>query len=130
MELFKSRHRLLKGEYETSYKVGNSKIVEIAKAKVYAWMEGRNACDDRPYASITGVYTDYKFRGQGLQNLIFKEIINDYHHLELRLDVYKDNRSAIGLYLKHGFIVSVEYGKPKGETFFTKPALQMIREVR
>lgn len=62
----------------------------------------------KEFAFITMVLTDYKFKGKGYARILLQHVLSDigtYGHSEVRLEVHKDNKAAIGLYKSLGFSI-------------------------
>ena len=72
---------------------------DIIVGRVFVW----NETNKKNTGFINSLYIDKNYRGYGLSNKLVKDAINKYNGYDLM--VYKDNKVAIELYKKHGFVI-------------------------
>jgi len=94
-------------------------LVENDYPYYVAWLPGENRvvgwCDVHPNAleafahcGILGIGVHKDFRSDGIGDLLIQSALRHCHRIRLErveLNVYRSNPNAMGLYLKHGFIV-------------------------
>ncbi len=88
---------------EVAVAVLDNKIIGSGYAKI---IEAKNYYDFEKYAYLGFMFTDNHFRGMGINNKIIDYLKNwclFKNIIELRLDVYDSNTSAIKSYEKSGF---------------------------
>ncbi len=98
------RQMILESETEVAVAEIDNKIVGSGYAKI---IEAKDYYDFKKYAYLGFMYTDFDFRGMGINVKIIDYLKNwclSKNIIELRLDVYDINISAIKAYEKSGFI--------------------------
>ena len=97
------RQMILESQTEVAVALINNKIVGSGYAKI---IEAKPYYTFEKYAYLGFMYTDYDFRGLGINSNIVEYLKNwciSQNVLEMRLDVYETNLSAVKAYEKYGF---------------------------
>lgn len=89
-------------DHITKYQNGEI-IVDIDSDKIVGRIFIWNDVDKKNTGFINSLYIDKNYRGYGFGNKLVKDAITKYNGTDLT--VYKDNKVAIELYKKHGFVI-------------------------
>lgn len=83
---------------------------DVIIGRIFVW----NGVNKKNTGFINSLYIDEDYRGYGFANRLLKDAITKYDGHDLC--VYKDNKVAIELYKKHGFVI--DESKSDKETYY------------
>lgn len=78
------------------------------------------------YKELSGVMIDLllvdrDYRGKGYGKLLLRALIDKYPHTTISLSVASENKNAIGLYEKMGFVAETPIPSKAGIIYMTRP---------
>lgn len=93
---------------------------DVIIGRIFVW----NEVNKKNTGFINSLYIDEDYRGYGFANRLLKDAITKYDGYDLC--VYKDNKVAIELYKKHGFVI--DESKSDKETYYMILKSQMEKK--